>query len=368
MVAEIATSSATHLLSSAEPPRLLFIPVSAPQGTGEYARAREIATAVAQRLPQAEIRFVLNKSAPYAGSVPFQTIWLPSSPTFHPQEVARFIHEFRPTLVIFDNAGRSAQLRAARAVGARVVFVSSRTRQRHKAFRLRWMRLIDEHWIAYPEFVAGSLSLTERLKLKMIKRPVVRFMDTVMPEIGPQESEAVLSRFGLKREGYALVVPGGGTGHPGAEDGPAIMAEAAVRLAAVQGLQVILVGGEASSRLSLAKVSHEPRLPMRELAALIRHARIVVTNGGDTLLQTLAFARPCVAAAIAGDQARRIKRCAAAGLVVGSTLDARQLERTALSLLKDEGRRSSQQAKLSRLRITNGINTAVDAIFELAAV
>ena len=68
----------------------------------------------------------------------------------------RVLENWRPQVVVFDNAGRTAQLRAAQRLGARIVFISARRRQRRKAFRLRWMRLLDEHWIAYPEFIAGS--------------------------------------------------------------------------------------------------------------------------------------------------------------------------------------------------------------------
>jgi hypothetical protein len=345
-------------------PRLLFIPVSAPQGSGEYARAREIALAVSQRLPKAKIHFVLNRMAPYASSVSFPTTWLPSSATFHPHAVAALIRDYRPNLVIFDNAGRTTQLRAAHAVGARIIFVSSRPRQRRKAFRLRWLRLIDEHWIAYPEFVAGSLTWSERLKLRLPHAPVVRFMDTVMPEIGFSESESIVRRFGLQRDRYVLVVPGGGTGHPGVENAPQVMAEAAARLSTL-GHQIMLVGGAAPAASALLK--HAPRLPMAELTALLRQARIVVTNGGDTLLQALACARACVATPIAADQAARISRCETAGLIVGSALNALALEQAALSLLSNEQRRTGLLALISQLGITNGIGTAVEAISTLAA-
>jgi len=363
--AERAANNACDPSARVDSPRLLFIPVSAQQGAGEYARATAIALAVSQRLPRAEIHFVLNRLAPYASSVLFSTTWLPSSATFHPHRVAALIRDYRPSLVIFDNAGRTAQLKAAREVGARVVFVSSRARQRRKAFRLRWMRLIDEHWIAYPQFVAGPLSGFERLKLRLPHAPVVRFMDTVMPEIGPNESESVVRRYGLQKDRYVLVVPGGGTGHPGAENAPQVMAEAAARLA-TQGLQTFLVGGEAPVRAPANLLGHAPRLPMAELTALMRQARVVVTNGGDTLLQALACAKACVAAAIAADQVRRIARCEAAGLVVSSSLDARSLERAALSLMSDERRRTHQLALVSRVGITNGMGTAVNAIATLA--
>ena len=57
--------------------------------------------------------------------------------------VADLIEEWRPDAVLFDNAGRTAQLLAARRCGARVVYISARRRQRYKAFRLRWMRAVS---------------------------------------------------------------------------------------------------------------------------------------------------------------------------------------------------------------------------------
>jgi UDP:flavonoid glycosyltransferase YjiC (YdhE family) len=227
------------------------------------------------------------------------------------------------------------------------------------------MQLIDEHWIAYPQFVAGPLNAFERFKLGMMKGPVVRYMDTMMPEVGTLESQAIVSRFGLQCDRYVLVVPGGGTGHPGAENGPQVMADAAARLATL-GHQIMLVGPKRPASPQHSLLSHVPRLPMADLTALIQQARLVVTNGGDTLLQTLACARACVASAIAGDQVARIQKCVAAGLVVGSRLDARELERAALTLLNDDTRRAGQLAKLERTPIINGIGAAVDAISALA--
>src|SRR3984893_16735390 len=176
-------------------PRLLFIPVSGPRGMGEYARATAIATAAAQRWPDVEIRFALSRRAAYAAETPFQATFLPSSPTFHSREVAALIREFRPTIVLFDHAGRTSQLRAAVENGARTVFISSRPKQRRRAFRLRWMRLLDEHWIAYPQFIAGAPDGLERLKLLLLGRPRVRFLDTVLPQPDLELARSVMERF-----------------------------------------------------------------------------------------------------------------------------------------------------------------------------
>ena len=55
---------------------------------------------------------------------------------------------------------RAAPRNCARRAGRARASSSSaaRSRQRRKAFRWRWMRLLDEHWIAYPQLIAGDLS------------------------------------------------------------------------------------------------------------------------------------------------------------------------------------------------------------------
>ena len=151
--------------------RILFVPVSGPYGMGEFARSAAIASAVLERWPPAAVHFVLSRQAPYAARAPFPVTLLPSSATFHSAAVIDLMRNWRPDVVVFDNAGRTRQLEAAHRLGARIVFISSRRRQRRRAFRLRWMRLIDEHWIAYPKLIAGDLGLLERVKLKLLRPP-----------------------------------------------------------------------------------------------------------------------------------------------------------------------------------------------------
>ena len=105
--------------------RLLFIPVSGPLGMGEYARSVASATAMVRRLPGIEVHFVLSRAAPYAAATPFATTLLPSSPTFHPREVSALIREFQPRVVVFDNAGRTQQLRAAHVTFAHAPYAKA---------------------------------------------------------------------------------------------------------------------------------------------------------------------------------------------------------------------------------------------------
>lgn len=357
-------------------PRILFVPVSGAFGTGEYARSAAIAHAARRRWPRADIHFVLSRRAPYAATVPFAATLLDSSPTFQSAAVARLIDAFRPTIVIFDNAGRSAQLRAARRHGAKIVFISSRARQRRKAFRWRWMRLLDEHWIAYPEFIAGELGWLERLKLKSLGRPVVRYLDVILSR-NAAEQDSVVARVGLKADGYLLIVPGGGTGHPGADDAAEQFLRAANSLAETE--TVVFVGPtrtadagapsraqSASVVLPTARLRCFSSLPQADLADLMSHARLIVTNGGSTLLQAIACGGACIAVPIARDQAKRIQHCAAAGVAVAADLSAPGILRAATKLLRDEPVRAALAQRAAHLRLANGIEIALNALAHLA--
>ena len=351
-------------------PRLLFVPVSGEFGMGEYARSLAIALGAQCRWPRASILFVLSRRAPYAAGTPFPITLLDSSPTFHTAAVLAIMRDWHPDAVIFDNAGRTAQLRSAKRLGARVVYISARPRQRHKAFRLAWMRVMDEHWIAYPRFIAGELTGIERLKLAVMRRPQIRYLDVILAPEGA--ADGVRARGGGEAREYVLVVPGGGTGHPRTGDSVGRFLEAARRLAA-RGIDTLFVGRAthaaaevapqalcAGSRLRLLGV-----LPQRELAGLMQGARLIVANGGSTLLQAIACGRPCIAVPIAGDQAARIRRCVSTGVAVAAPLDAAAIETLAADLLNDEPALRALAGRASAVRLADGCDVAVRALAAL---
>lgn len=326
---------------------------------GEYARSLAIARAVAQRWPDAEIHFVLSREAPYAADPPFQTTLLASSPTFHSAAVIELLETMRPDIVIFDNAGRTAQLRAARRLDARIVYISARARQRRKAFRLTWMRLIDEHWIAYPKFVAGGLGVIERLKLAMLKGPVVRYLDVILTRAAPERRDAILLRAGCEAGSYVLMVPGGGTGHPGVADAAGLFMGAARRLAQ-GGASIVFVGPWAGELVpNLHPVGS---LPQAELAEFMRSARLIVANGGSTLLQAIACAKACVAVPIAKDQMQRIRCCVAAGVAIAAALEVDAIAQAADGLLQNESERTALERRAAELKLADGVGVAVHAL------
>ena len=356
---------------------------------GEYARSLAIAHAVRRQWPQASIHFILSRQAPYAAAAPYPATLLDSSPTFHTAAVVESIQTFRPNIVIFDNAGRTAQLRAANRAGARIVFISSRARQRRKAFRWRWMRLIDEHWIAYPQFIAGRLNFLERFKLRRLSRPCIRYLDVILSRLRGQE-DPIISRMGLNHEAYVLVVPGGGTGHPRAGDATAKFLAAANTLADTGVTVFVGPTGRAhagpssplsthaavpasqlpgaqlpSSQLPNSQLRHFNALPQADLAELMSSARLVITNGGSTLLQAIACGRACIAAPIAQDQPQRIQRCVEAEVAIAARLDASSMAQAAGDLLRDESARVALARRARALGLADGIEVALGALTQL---
>ncbi|MDB6083157.1 MAG: hypothetical protein JWN43_1038, partial [Gammaproteobacteria bacterium] len=343
-------------------PRLLFVPVSGAFGMGEYARSLALARGAEERWPGASIQFVLSRNAPYAATAPYPATLLDSSPTFHSAAVIEVMRAWRPDVVVFDNAGRTAQLREAQRLGARVVYISARQRQRNKAFRLHWMRLIDEHWIAYPEFIAGELRRFERLKLRIMRRPQVRYLDVILARGTQAGGDSWLARLGRIQNGYVLVVPGGGTGHPGADDAVGQFLLAAQELAAA-GFDTVFVGrgpAAAGSRLHVRS-----SLPQSELAELMRGSRLIIANVGSTLLQSIACGKACVAVPIAGDQGERIRRCVRAGVAVAARLEPAVILKTAKDLLQNEADLNALAGRAIALGLTDGVEVALRALSTL---
>jgi UDP:flavonoid glycosyltransferase YjiC (YdhE family) len=220
------------------------------------------------------------------------------------------------------------------------------------------MRLIDEHWIAYPKFLAGGPGWWERAKLRLLRRPILRYLDPVLPPSDPALARTVLAEFALKDGEYVIVVPGGAPQHPGREQTLQAIGETAARISD-RGYPTVLVGLERSGggRLQLL-----PRLPVATLIELLRHAQLAIVNGGYTMLQALACDRPCVAVPVAGDQALRIDGCVREGLVLSADPDAAAIERVALQLLNDTARREAMRIARLRVGVVDGMQAVEDAL------
>ena len=108
-------------------------------------------------------------------------------------------------------------------------------------------------------------------------------------------------------------------------------------------------------------------VPQAALAQLMRGARLVIANGGSTLLQAIACGKPCIAVPIAGDQGERVRRCEAAGATLGAPLAAAALQAAAAALLEDAPALAELRGRAVALKLADGVEVAVRALDALLA-
>jgi len=270
-------------------------------------------------------------------------------------------------VMVFDNSGRTEQLRAAKRAGARLVFSSRAPKLRWKAFRLKWMRLLDEHWIVFPTFVMGGLTRLERLKLRLFPHYRVRQFDTLLTPSGPAERRVWLAAQGLEPRGYVVFMPGGrGEATRVAEPAELFIAAARAFVAATGQKTVVLTGRKGVVEGTDPLLTLLPRIEPGEVQYLIAESLMVVSNGGTTLIHSLAHGRPIVSIPLAGDQDRRIRRAVRLQIAATARRTPEAIAAAAAGLLGDAARREAMVGRIAAMGISNGVGEAVSALRALA--
>ncbi|BCV38610.1 hypothetical protein TUM17377_39380 [Shewanella chilikensis] len=311
------------IMSMSVAPKFLFVPVSCEEGIGEYMRSTIVADEIMQRWPGAQIEFVLNSRAPYAKYCSYPTHLVDDTPTKRVKEVNQLISELKPDLVIFDAAGRKAQLKHAYRSGAKVVFISQHKRKRARGMKLVRALVTDSHWVVQPEFVIGDISRFDRFKLNLIKRAEPIFTGPIFARPDKALQQQLQQAYNLKPKGYLLYSAGSGGHYVGATLAAERFAQVAQVCYQKMGIPSVMVFGpnypKALPRLE-GVVSIE-RLSSMEFINLLDGAVGAVLSGGDTLLQAIALKVPTLAVAVSKDQPKRIDSCVQRGLAISSDIE-----------------------------------------------
>jgi len=346
-------------------PRILFVPVSATTGLGEYSRCLTIAQGAIARWPDARIAFIVNREAPYARQVPFESYLVDGSPTMNTEAVNAFVRRDPPDVVIFDNTARVRQLECAKRVGARTVFISERPKNRRRAFRPGRLRRLDEHWIIVRAAPTMSLGWTERLLLRVFRQTRVLFAHGIFPEPNKTRREQLKQQVSLPDGSYVLFAPGGGGWQWRGRRVSGLYAQATGTVAAETQMPTVVVMGPlyADRVPDIQGVIALPSESNAHMADLVHDAHAVVLGGGGMVSQALAHGRVCIAAPAGGkDQRRRIRRLAHLDAVAASPLDPEALAQTTISVLHDRDRYHTIQARAQALGIRNGLPHILDAL------
>ena len=318
--------------------RLLFIPVSSPEGIGEYMRSLQLAqTLKAEYGKQLDIHFILNKHTAYAKNCPFPTLLLNQSATKENTHVCQFIKQYKPDAVLFDCAGRAEQMKAAKKVGAKVVFISQHAKKRAKGLKLNRAGLIDTHWVVQPDYCIDPLSWYEKLKLSMLPLAHPANVGPFTVFASAQQKSDALTRYHLKEKEFFIVNAGSGGHTVNGVNCADLYFQAGLIIAKQTGLKGVVVFGPNYTK-SLPKSDELICLPSQggaEFLALLSQAKVALLSAGDTLLQAIALQTPTIACAISKDQGERLTRCTRTEVVYQAQLDIVDISEKVQTLLTE---------------------------------
>lgn len=257
--------------------RLLFIPVSSPEGIGEYMRSLQLAHSLTSEYGNSlDIHFILNKHTAYAKNCPFPTLLLNQSATKENTHVCQFIKQYKPDAVLFDCAGRAEQMKAAKKVGAKVVFISQHAKKRAKGLKLNRAGLIDTHWVVQPDYCIEPLSWYEKLKLSMLSLAYPANVGPFTVFASAQQKSDALTRYQLKEKEFFIVNAGSGGHTLNGQNCADIYYKAALNIAKETGLKGVVVFGPNYTK-SLPKSDELICLPSQEgteFLALLSQAKV----------------------------------------------------------------------------------------------
>ncbi|CAM3407802.1 glycosyltransferase family 9 protein [Shewanella violacea] len=347
-------------------PKILFVPVSTTEGIGEFMRSKIIADEVMNRWPKAKIDFVLNRHVSYIGDCPYSTHLVDDTPTKKIREVNQLITELKPDLVIFDAAGRKAQLKHAHNMGAKVIFISQHRRKRSRGMKIARARVTDSHWVVQPKFVIGDISRFDKFLLGLIKRKHPIYTGSIFTSPTSEQQKALFDQYDIKQGEYLLYSAGSG-GHS-LKNGLAadLFAQVAKTIFRETGIPSLMVFGPnyPKSLPDLEGVIAIPHLNTCEFINLLAGAKAAILSGGDTMLQSIALKIPTLAVAISKDQPGRINSCVAANLILACGSEQLDILTKTRQLLEVEYLKNLQE-KMAVLNDINGLDIGMSEIARL---
>lgn len=300
--------------------KVLFIPVSGKLGIGEYSRGLIFAGELIRQYQGISVSFIVSCEAPYASSCPYPVFLTSQSPTLCSDEVCDIIERYAPQIVVFVSAGRAKQLKFAKQMGAKTVFVSQHNKKRAQGLNLSRLKYIDLHLVdQYPIFIA-ELTAWQRFKLWLFNKPAPLCVGSVFAQATNDENAQLLAAYGLEKGLYIFVSAGSGAHQTVNGEYVSDLFFEAVKGFASPSLKVVQVFGSIYPK-ALPSNEHVVCLPSLENAGfigLLASSQCALINGGATLGQAMSLQKPCVSVPIAKDQFQRVTAASQSGFCLSA--------------------------------------------------
>lgn len=348
--------------------KIMFVPVSSKQGIGEYMRSTILADTIQQNWPEAQIKFVLSKQAPYVESCEYEVLLTDKSPTFHPKTVNEYISEFKPDLVIFDAAGRASNLKHAKKEGAKTVFLAHYDKKIRRALSINRLLYTDQIWVSQPRIAVSPLSWFSTAKLKLFKKEPLRYLGSIYQQPKAEFIQSVLEKYNLERESFLLISAGSGghkieSGELAADAFYQSVKKSSIETKLVQVWGANYCGEDIPSSDEVE--CHISSISNLEFISLLQASKMALISGGDTLLQAIALRIPLLAVPISSDQPARIKTLLSYGQPFLTSAGDLENITTSIEDLDILSTREALRKEMARLDVTNGNQIVLNNIKEL---
>jgi len=346
-----------------QPNCVLFIPVSSPSGIGEYMRSMIIAKALTVRWPNVKIHFILNDQVAYLNECHYTVHTCKGSPTKDVVRVNDIIDSVNPDLVIFDASGRAKQFKQAKAVGAKVAFISQHNKKRSRGLKLNRLLNIDIHWVVQPDYCIKEVSYWQRAKLTFFNKNSPKNIGPVFDLSHKKDQLMFLEEHHLIKDDFFIFNAGSG-GHK-VENKLAIdiYYQAAQIFQTETKLKcVVIFGSNYPKEIPKNKdIICLKSINNKDFVTLLSNAKGCVISAGDTLLQCIALHKASVAASISPDQPLRLMQCQHENLVLTAEPNCNSLVHQAL-LLTDKGHCETLINSMQNKAPVKALETIIDDI------
>lgn len=356
-----------------EPSCVLFIPVSSPSGIGEYMRSLIIARALKLRWPNLSVHFILSDKVSYVKDCPYTVHSCQDSPTKDVKAVNSIINKLKPDLVIFDASGRAKQFKQAKAIGAKVAFISQHNKKRSRGLKLNRLLNTDIHWVVQPDFCMKALSYWQRAKLELLNRKAPQNIGPVFEVSSSDYQGQLLEKHALTREQYFIFNAGSGGHLVSGELAADIYYKAAQMLYRQTKIKCMMIFGSnypkelpENSEVKKNDIICVKSIDNKDFVSLISAAQGCVISAGDTLLQCIALHKIAVAASISPDQPARLKLCQNKQLVLAAEPTSSDLVQQALRVINMQAQeRQALISNMAQQASVKALESIVDDISSL---
>ena len=341
--------------------KVLFIPVSAAKGSGEYQRSLLLANELKDFFgDKIDIRFVINAKAIYAKKVPYQTYSLNASATVKPKELHKILAEFKPDLALFDSAGRVKSYRCAKKLGCKVALVVSRPKKRSKALSLRVAKHLDLVISTSHLPNLCRLTLKEKVTQAIHKKLKIVLVNALFksPNISNVNSSLPFS------DKYCFLFLTGGKFIYNNIDVPTLTKATAEAITSQNQLNCVIIDPKINDVSITKNVISIPMQSNENFINLIAQAESCVVGTGAVAAQVLALNKPSIMVATSKTGEKYLADYQAMRVTETATLSANEIANKVKYLLNDKNK-LRQLENRQKNTFSNGLESATQAIKEL---